>query len=234
MTVYYHGSNAASFPGVFDKHNAGLRSLEVLFRERNPPFSGELCVGRKGISVVEKDCIAGAMRYVSGTFGGTYGWNPQQSQEQMEKKRKRVVCATKDMRSSMKEREWIERDYDLFVHIEQLREKRWQQLSEEDRELVQNPFPVLYAIQYKERVEYHKTDVPGDMVIEEERIPLQQITLFVPRDATERTKRRWEKVDENPRVLAFDWLTSIVNSIKYPRNKEDAERHLERLLGYKT
>ena len=54
---------------------------------------------------------------------------------------------------------------------------------------MQNPFPVLYAIQYKERVEYHKTDVPGDMVIEEERIPLQQITLFVPRDATERTKK---------------------------------------------
>ncbi len=235
MTLYYHGSNAASLVGFFDKEEPGLKPLKTLLEAGKPPFCGELNLpSKQWISAVEKDCIGGAMRYTLATFGRGYGWTPERSREERERERKKLIRNISHRNIDPELREFAQKHYDHFVHVELLREKYWKQLSEEERAAVKEPFPVVYQIEYYGKADYRHSDIPGECTIDEKIIPLNKITLFVPQSRCNRTKERWLRVEKNPRVLSFEKLRSIIDSITAGRNREDAERNLERLLEYKA
>ena len=239
MTTYFHGSNSASLVGILNKEKPGLRPLGVLLSEGKAPFCGEYnLVGNKesyskdGIAAVEKDCIASALRYATATFGRGYGWNPDQSKKFIEKEREELVKKRKNLPPDLQQ--WFDKVYDYNVHIELLREKQWKQLSEEEKILVQNPFPILYGIIHEiheGQVRYHHSDISGDCSIHRDLIPLRDIWIFTPYQQIERVSKKWFEVDDNPKVLPFTFLQNFIQEIEAERNKQDARRELEELLA---
>lgn len=192
---YYHGSGSASFAGIFKDGRALLRPAGKLLDEGIVPFSGELreglapkaqgggginmlaisSVGRQNLDIAIKHALQ----------HGCTAWNPTIGKKNLESKQSELdekraayqnLAATCDPRL----RDHAQREIEAFEvsrKIDEMRFEAWGLIDSGLHRYIENPFPVLYGIDYDGEVQTLKNSVT------EKGIPADVTSvMYVPAD----------------------------------------------------
>lgn len=217
---YYHGSSSASFVGTLSEESPGLRPLSLISEKGIIPYSGEFGIGfllkggisRVATSAVDIFHINEALRYA--LISTKQNWTPLKSG--------RKIISIEERLNSMPRSKYLLGEDGEFCRsillnsklLEKIRLRHWSDLSESKRDLVSNPFPVLYGIRYGGEVYTVHSDSPGEVGIPG-KVGLEDITLYVPSKRFNDTLNLAKGLDVVPKVapigvLAF--LRSYVDS----------------------
>lgn len=230
MEDYYHGSNSASFIGVFNKYKPGLKPLSKIIEQGHIPYSGELEHGIANnrfsliaISVVIPDIIKVAVRYARDFLKP---WNPEIGKYNIESINKHKLRLEEKI--SEKDCDDItKRSYDedikvdeAKIKIEQKRIELWKDLSDREKRLILYPYPVIYGINYKKEVINVRSDCPREKGITETVYP-KDLVLYVPNSKIRRTK---DYSDDQSIINPFKELFQI------SRLPLDCEREIKNII----
>lgn len=175
---YFHGSTSASLPGVFDAENPGLAPFRTLLQEGKVPFCGELWYAfRDG---------EGGQGFISAVSGVNFGasveyslranaWYPEKNNT---KKLEEAIQRQEEKGDPGMEGFFIV-PAKSALDIERRRINAWPSLSDEEQNLILNPFPVIYGIETENESRRISSDYRGERGFLG-RIPLEDLTLFIP------------------------------------------------------
>lgn len=138
---YFHGSRSASLMGLIDKNKniRGLRPTGVLLQKQRVPFSGELANGIAREEGINKTALS-VTRLVFSSMAISYTkvesdtWSIEKSQQ---------IIDEYKQKTSDRHFGYI---FKSAISIETKRQKRWEKLSEQEKSLVLQNFPVLYGL----------------------------------------------------------------------------------------
>jgi len=193
MEDYYHGSNSGSLIGVFDVNKPGLRYLGKLLKEGIVPYCGELewGIAKDGVSLVALSVVIPATVKVAVRYAKNFlkPWNPEigienlrsarNSQQNLERK-----IAEGNTPEYIKA---VAKMHKLRAEIEERRLAGWNGLTDEEKEMVTNPFPVIYGINYKGPTKWVRSECPGEEGIQKTILP-NNLAAYVASSTLEKTK----------------------------------------------
>ena len=209
IPVYYHGTTSASLPGIIK--GEGLVPTGELIREGKVPLTGELGSGIEGInnssiSTAMARRHQGALDYAIGLSG------------------KNKVNVEDDLAK------WFERggresfvqspfdpDISFFDDLKNKRLTEWQNLSDAEKALVQDNYPVMFGINptkgNAERFVVPITDVSDELGISG-KIGFEEIpSIFVPKSKVAALQ---EQLGAKTKVLPIeDFMQDYKNADKY-------------------
>jgi len=209
IPVYYHGTTSASLPGIIK--NEGLLPVGELIREGKIPLTGELGSGVAGInnssiSTAMARGHQGALDYAIGLSG------------------KNKVNVEDDLAK------WFERggresfvespyspDISFYDDLKNKRLTEWQNLSDAEKALVQDNYPVMFGINptkgNTERFVIPKTDISDEVGISG-KINFEEIpSIFVPKSKVAALQ---EQLGTKTKVLPIeDFMQNYKNADQY-------------------
>ncbi len=212
MEDYYHGSGSESLIGVFNKDRPGLRYTGKMLEEGIVPFCGELGwgVAKDGaslvaLSVVIPGTVKVAVRYAKDFLKS---WNPEIGRKNLESARNRQQNLERkislgDAPEYIKAAATMDK---LRADIEEKRIANWKSLTDEEKQMISNPFPIVYGINYKKPTKWVRSDCPGERGIQETISP-NDLVIYVPKTKIERTELYTGNF--NTPVQPFDKLLDI-------------------------
>jgi hypothetical protein len=209
VPVYYHGTTSASLPGIIK--GEGLTPVGELIREGKVPLTGELGAGVAGInnssiSTAMARGHQGALDYAIGLSG------------------KNKVNVEDDLAK------WFERggresfvespfspDISFYDDLKNKRLTEWQNLSDAEKALVQDNYPVMFGINptkgNAERFTIPRTDISDEVGISG-KINFEEIpSIFVPKNKVAALQ---EQLGTKTKVLPIeDFMQDYKNAGKY-------------------
>ncbi|MBT3835822.1 hypothetical protein HOD05_02815 [Candidatus Woesearchaeota archaeon] len=216
--TYYHGSGSASLVGVLSNNFPGLMPIATLFREGGVSYGGEGNVAQ----VIENvdsfiSTVTGGHLYVAidyATKEGTRSWTPEIGKKNLNIIRQLLKLKENPLRKLGK----------VFFKVENRRIRLWKQLSDEERDLIQNPFPIIYR--FNEDGEFHNNLYfqSGREVCVTKTIGVDDLNIHVPLSQIDRVERMARSKGHSPKILDFSELVMIDSLF------EDHKRSLEKLL----
>ncbi|MSR86658.1 hypothetical protein EXS70_00585 [Candidatus Peribacteria bacterium] len=178
----FHGSSSASLPGVLDVKNPGLKAAGELLGQGAVPFCGELHrgiaeggVNLKFISVVPKNGLDSAAVYAQQY--AEEPWTPAIAVSETDwlKDGLQKIEGTTRCFSGMTRQRVLQ-----LIDLHQKRTQQWQQLTPEEQDFVQHPFPIIYGIaEHKEAVAVD-SDFRAEKGVRD--VPPEATTMYVPSD----------------------------------------------------
>ena len=209
MPVYYHGTTSASLPGIIK--NEGLVPTGELLREGKVPLTGELGAGATGInsgniSTAMARGHTGALDYAIGLSG------------------RNKVNVEDDLAK------WFERggreeffsspyspDISFYDDLKNKRLTEWQSLSDAEKALVQDNYPVMFGINptkgNADRFVIPKSDISDEVGISG-KINFEEIpSIFVPKSKVSALQ---QQLGTRTKVLPIeDFMQNYKNADKY-------------------
>lgn len=184
----FHGSGSGSLPGILDEKSPGLKPAGELLRNKDkPPYNGELSslsegdVNDKATSAVSSNFLHNAVHYSLST-SNLEGWNPEKGAKRLKEIEKELddFNAGKKIlligfRTEEKKRSYLEKS----IEIERLRLERWDSLSQLQKRFIEDPFPVVYGINYKGDTIDVFSGISGELGIPGN-IPLSDVVAYIP------------------------------------------------------
>lgn len=216
---YYHGSSSASLVGVLNGEPAGLKSFGQLSEEGKVPYcyasldlgKSKRGINRKCISAVPpesiKDSVDYALRY------SKESWTPDIGRRNLRWLADEI--SRFESRQNLMEYQHVVLDLlRLEKRVQELRIGNWSILSASERELITNPFAIIYGFDYDGQVIPANSDYHKEVGIPEI-IPLEKLTIYAPNDKLRLTDNfrlttsLSTRIDKNPLVLPFDELKHL-------------------------
>jgi len=209
VPVYYHGTTSASLPGIIK--GEGLTPVGELIREGKVPLTGELGAGVAGInnssiSTAMARGHQGALDYAIGLSG------------------KNKINVEDDLAN------WFERggresfvespfspDISFYDDLKNKRLTEWQNLSDAEKALVQDNYPVMFGINptkgNAERFTIPRTDISDEVGISG-KINFEEVpSIFVPKSKVAALQ---EQLGTKTKVLPIeDFMQDYKNADKY-------------------
>ncbi|MDP3027417.1 MAG: hypothetical protein Q8N63_06925 [Nanoarchaeota archaeon] len=212
METYYHGSSSASFVGVLNENSPRLKPFGTIFSEGKAPYCGELWQGisKNGISwnsisAVEQGAVKIAINHASNI---SEGWNPKVGIEKIMQLKKGI----KELEQEIENGE----DTKLFSHVvemykmrkkvEERRLRNWKSLSNTEKDIVENPYPVIYRIKYNGVINHCLHDSREVRLPE---IEIDNLTVYVPEKYLSSTNFLFDR--HKSVVKPFDALRELQN-----------------------
>lgn len=221
-----HGSNSGSLPGFVAEK--GLVPIGWILggRSKAVPFSGELQRGiterginLRAISFSMPDRHRQVLEYAHDYSHAIHysghekklGWNPEKSEEWITINKR----ALDDPEANNPIFKHMNPQYQNIIQLEGMRQKAWQELSSYERELVGDPFPIVYGINHQFIRELSpKFSVWGSEVPElliEDRVDSSRLTVFCPEDKREAVKKYFgSKSLDAVRILPLEVYAFLV------------------------
>jgi len=247
---FFHGSNSASLEGVIKN---GLRPFGEL---TDVPFSGTLDTGisnqginNYSISAVKAELAPRAYDY---TTSKLEGWNPYVHQKfnseltenlnKVLKERAQLESQINDGSSSFDTDQGVLKHFDSEISrinkhldLEQRRIAAWDNLTEEQRDLIKNPFPVLYGIKHEGESAPVRSSVSGERGLP--MVDPQNIIIFVLPEHKEKVEGLTRALGSQIPVKSIYEINSnlatpeewIKNDLKYIQMQYDRAKQ-DRLL----
>lgn len=247
---FFHGSNSASLEGAIKE---GLKPYGELTAV---PFSGTLDAGiTKGgintssISAVKASLAPKAYDY---TTGKLEGWNPhvhEKINQNLIESRAKILSKRDSLEEQITEgAEVSETNKAILKHFEQeisridtnldLEKRRldaWQNLTEEQKDLIKNPFPVLYGIKHEGETSPVRSEVAGERGLP--KVEPQNLIIFVLPEHIEKAERMTQALGSKIPVKSIFELTGNIaepsewmnNDLKFIRIQHDRAKQ-DRLL----
>lgn len=247
---FFHGSNSSSLEGVIKE---GLKPFGEL---NTVPFSGTLDAGiTKGgintsfISTVKSSLAPKAYDY---TTAKLEGWNPyvhEKINQNLIESRAKILSERGSLEEQIaKGAEVSEVDKAVLKHFEQeisridtnldLEKRRldaWQNLTEEQKDLVKNPFPVLYGIKHAGETTAVRSNVSGERGLS--KVEPQNLIIYVLPEHIEKAESLTQSLGSKIPVKSIFELTDNIaessewmnNDLKFIRIQHDRAKQ-DRLL----
>ena len=211
VPVYYHGTTSASLPGIIK--NEGLLPVGELIKEGKVPLTGELGAGVAGINNASISTAMargheGALDYAIGLSG------------------KNKINVEDDLAN------WFERggresfvespfspDISFYDDLKNKRLTEWQNLSDAEKTLVQDNYPVMFGINptkgNAERFTIPRTDISDEVGISG-KINFEEIpSIFVPKSKVAELQ---QQLGTKTKVLPIeDFMVDYRNAGKYDK-----------------
>jgi hypothetical protein len=209
IPIYYHGTTSASLPGIIK--NEGLLPVGELIKEGKIPLTGELGAGVAGINNANISTAMarghqGALDYAIGLSG------------------KNKINVEDDLAK------WFERggresfvespyspDISFYDDLKNKRLTEWQNLSDAEKALVQDNYPVMFGINptkgNAERFTIPRTDISDEVGISG-KINFEEIpSIFVPKSKVAELQ---QQLGTKTKVLPIeDFMQDYRNAGKY-------------------
>ena len=203
--VLGHSSNSSSLL-AFTEYNGkkgGLIPTGQLEAQGKVPFSGEINFGRSGVNqdslstvlITEKKTVSQYTRL------NTEGWSFEKSQ----KKALENVPSKDDLLNPT-----VKNDYE----IEKLRREQWTKLTSEEKNLVSDPFPIVYGIEPKRVGVTHSVSsaVHYEVGLKDGASVDEIKSIFVPKDKIEYVKQMLnEKMGEKAKHIRVEDIGILQN-----------------------
>ena len=228
--TYCHGSSSASLISFFEWNNPGLKPTGTLLQEDKVPYGGELFwgIGQQGInqhsvSVYDWRRLEHALDYVYQTVRNA--WNPESSSQKINRSIKLIQKCDLELTDPTLE-DYLKQHISAkkssaenSIKIEELRLQRWPSLDQWQKDLVLNPYAVLFGINYDGQVNYSGGElceftIPGT-------VGLECLTLFVPISKVNSVQELAADFGKSVRILSLESL-----------NSEDLSQNAQSALSY--
>lgn len=205
----FHGSTSASLLAFTENQNkrGQLQATGVLEAAGKVPFGGEIVFGRHGInrtglSVVWLGNIRSARFYA--TDSNTSPWNPDIGKQQLEESKKLFEDRDYDEASTKKQM------LKNAIEITEARIKEWPNLNAEEKDLIQNPFPVMYGIRVtrSDALTLFSSDISGEIKLNNGTEGDELRVIFVPEEQVTRV-REIIKNSQNPHVQVHSMAEAL-------------------------
>lgn len=211
------GSSSGSFPGFTLEKGLVPIGWMIDGRSQAIPYSGELSRGltginSRGVSFDSRDSWPEtALRYATSERFNTSGWNPAKGVKEKEQLENSWMMTDPDAKKWAQSR--------LAIYNKQL--ETWDKLTPQEQQFVMNPFPVIYAINYRNRqtieprLQKLRSEITSEEFVEGT-VDADGLTVFCPRERLEEVKGYFKgknlgRVPVLPiEVLAFliySWIT---------------------------
>jgi hypothetical protein len=229
-SLYYHGSSSASLVGVLSEDSPGLKCLGRLLELGQVPYTGELSSGftsiaasSKAISVVPIHTIGVAIDFA--LDHAREGWNPIKGRENMQAYQKYLELnyARNDAGDPDWYYKWRKGCIEGIIQVERIRIEKWPLLSEREKELIGNPFPVIYEIYHKGNTLKIRSGYGLEVGITCDK-GLEDLTIYVPLNQVESVRESASVFGHKPQVESFRALE------KYRDASMTVERDIEDLI----
>ena len=176
------------------------------------PYCGELRdnitksgVNKTLISAVPVNTIKGAISYAI----NPRSWNPVKAKQTIESDQEKIKkTSKKNLNPSLTK---IIDTLKINIKIERERINHWETLSNEDKNLIENPFSVIYGIRYTGEVKTIYSDYACEVGIPKV-ISLVDLIVYVPNKKINLTKNFVQNKSE---VTDFETLYNELNASDY-------------------